>query len=814
MSDQPAIVPKAAQDGGTPLLRVGDLLIDLGRQRVTRGEGVIGLPKLSYELLMALARAAPNLVSIDALMEQVWPKAVVSPETLNQRIKLLRDALGDDPRNPRYVEGLRGRGYRLIPPVERVATAADEAQSLGVATDANASAAANAGNTGDAEVPGVVSVPLPQLGPRRFLIGTGIIAVVLISGLFVIRKMTHTVPIKPKTSVEVVAVQPRAVAVLPFENLSSAPENDYIALGMADSVLHELASIPELIVVARSSSFALGKPAPDAREAGRRLGVRYLVEGSVQRAGKALRVTAQLIDTTTNNQLWSLKVDRTIDDVFLLQDQIAQRVAQELDVTLHGRSANYAHYGTDAYLAFLKGRALIESRRVKDVEEAIRQFSRAIELAPAFAAAIAELARAKYQLAALQSDPETGTKKLWPEINALVDQAIEIDPSAGEPYFLRAQYKLDNDAAGAEADFRKGIDLAPNYGPGLRLYASYLLDRDRFDEALTVIDRARLVDPLAAENHYLKGEVMRLGLRRPEEAAELYLQALAVVPDFYPAYTRLAQVRFIQGSLAEAIKYGEKSIAIEPSVNWTRMRVIWLYVDIGDLSAARDVLRGHGSTDMTAEEAVICYRAGNLERAESLLRKNIGDPDFDTDSLAFDVATDAVVERAIAMHAPDAARQFILSIPGVEKERGTLAVTEDNFSAVAQLATLEHFAGNQSTGDDLARRILEFFDHGGHSVAPARADELERAWALALLGRADAALSQLESFIRSGNHAGWWVRLERNPAFTALRATPRFQAIEAETRIWLQNQVQLLEQMRLKGEVPRRQAATSTANGC
>src|ERR1700741_3346774 len=103
---------------GAPRYRIGDLTIDVGRQRVMRGESVIALPKLSYELLMALVRAAPDLASFDTLMNQVWPKAVVSPETLGQRVKLLRDALGDDPRAPRYVEGLRGRGYRLIPAVE------------------------------------------------------------------------------------------------------------------------------------------------------------------------------------------------------------------------------------------------------------------------------------------------------------------------------------------------------------------------------------------------------------------------------------------------------------------------------------------------------------------------------------------------------------------------------------------------------------------------------------------------------------------------------------------------------------------------
>src|SRR5579871_5566264 len=118
MSDIPASGSTPAPGADATRYRVGDLLIDSGRQRVTRGDAVIALPKLSYDLLMALVRAAPNLVLLDDLMKQVWPKTVVSPETVSQRVKLLRDALDDDPRAPRYVEGLRGRGYRLIPPVE------------------------------------------------------------------------------------------------------------------------------------------------------------------------------------------------------------------------------------------------------------------------------------------------------------------------------------------------------------------------------------------------------------------------------------------------------------------------------------------------------------------------------------------------------------------------------------------------------------------------------------------------------------------------------------------------------------------------
>jgi TolB-like protein/Tfp pilus assembly protein PilF len=622
--------------------------------------------------------------------------------------------------------------------------------------------------------------------------------------------------------------------VLPFNNLSAEPNNDYIALGIADAVLHQLASSSELIVISRSSSFALGQPAPEPREIGHRLGVRYLVSGSVQRAGNVLRVTARLIDASTNIEVWSLKLDRTIDDVFGLQDQIAQQVAQQLDATVQSRSLEYARYGTDAYLAFLKGRALIESRKVKDVEASIQQFSQAVELAPTFAAAMAELARARLQLAGLRNEPSAEVTSLRSELDALIDRAIEIEPSAGEPYFMRARRKLDdNDPRGAEDDFRKGLELAPNFGPGLLGYAEYLSDQERDAEALEQLDRARLVEPLSAENHYRKGEILRVSAEREqfkrqvtrsasarlEDAAALYLQALSVQPEFYPAYTRLAQVRWIQGRLAEAIKYGEKSIAVEPAVSWTHFRLVWFYVDLGDLSAARDVLRGHapGSAAMAASEALVCYRAGNLEHAEAILRSHVGDPDLYEDGFAMLVTPAAIVERAIASRDPSVARRFIMAIPVLKKTRGTPEVVDVNFPWIAQLAILEHAVGSQAVANDLAQRILQYLDPSpdvNDRDIVGGWDEWSRAAASAILERNDAAQAHLENLVRSGLHIGSWARIERDPAFAALRSTPRFQALLSGSQLWLQGEVRQLALMRSRGEVPRRSSEQLSPQGC
>lgn len=318
--------------------RAGDLLIDVGRQRVMRDDRTIALPKLSFDLLVALARAAPNLVSSEALLRQVWPRAVVGPETLNQRVKLVRDALGDDCRHPRYVEGLRGRGYRLIPSVEvRFVAPADRAPPE--------PAAPGAAPLEAAALPVISARATPRRQPVRWLWIASLLLAILAGTLVPSpwRPEPSTLAIMPGRSASVPA---QTVAVLPFDNFGPTAHDDYLARGVAGAVLHQLAADPRLTIVARSSSFSLGGPTPDAREAGRRLGARYVVEGSVEHSGSLLRVTAQLIDTQTNRELWSTRLDRDFGALFELQDQISAQVAREVAATLKARpSAHRAHGG-------------------------------------------------------------------------------------------------------------------------------------------------------------------------------------------------------------------------------------------------------------------------------------------------------------------------------------------------------------------------------------------------------------------------------------------------------------------------------------
>ena len=811
---EPATPPSRGAD--STLYHVGDLSIDSGRQRVTRGGDPIALPRLSYDLLLVLIQHAPNLVANDRLMEKVWPKIVVSPETLSQRVKLLRDALGDDPRNPRYVEGLRGRGYRLIPPVEFGAPpSSEERVEPSGGTPSEASMASGAAPAAPAPAAPAPAAPRPRQPRSRLRWPMAAVPACVVVAALGVHFLKKPEPAKAPSSVEVVAVRPRAVAVLPFDNLGGEPANEYIGLGIAETVLNRLGGIRELIVIARSSSFSLGKPRPDAHEVGAKLGVGYLVEGSVQRAGNKLRVNAQLVDTARNIEIWSLSFDRAIDDVFAVQDEIAQRVAEKLEVSIAKPSVEFARYGTEAYLAFLRGRSLLESRKIPDVEASIQQFTRALQLAPTFAAAMVDLAYAKLQLDSLRNTFNRNKGRLLPEIEALVNRAIELDPTAGAPYYLRAQIKFGtNSAAGAEADFRKGYELAPNYALGVYNYGGFLFGQERLEEALALVDRASLLDPLAPSTYYLRGEILRQGFGRREEAAASYQQAIAVAPQFYPAYTRLALVRFNEGNVAEAARLGEKSIAIEPKVGWTRSRLIWFYVHLGDLDAARDVEQGYVAGDSLApfSEALICYRGGHLERAEQLTRRALLDPDVEIGEVTFTLMTEAIVERSLARHAPGTARDFILAIPGLKKEHGRLAVVDDNWPYFVTLAALEQGAGNSGAAAELAQETLNFLDKNKPAGAPGVHD-WTRASALAVLGRNEEALVSLEKMNLTGNHMRWWVTLQSDPSFTALHSSPRFQALARDNQAWLTAQQAVLEQMRQGGEIPRR-AAAAAANGC
>jgi Tfp pilus assembly protein PilF len=548
-------------------------------------------------------------------------------------------------------------------------------------------------------------------------------------------------------------------------------------------VLHRLADTRDLTLIARTSSFSFrGKPA-DAREIGLKLNARYLVEGSVQRKENRLRVSTQLIDAATGVQVWSLRFDRTMDDIFAVEDEISQSVAGALEVSLTPRVHPFARFGTDAYLAFLRGKALVATRRVTDAERAIESFSHAIELAPDFAAAYAALADAHLHLAAAASGTDSAIRAAGPDrAQPLLTRALQLDGSLGEAYITRAVLKqLDGDDQAAETDYRKGLALNPNDGVGHERYADFLSQRKRFDEALVEIDRARLIDPLAARNHYTKAMILRDTHGPLAEREALLLQALRVAPDFHPALARLAVLRAVQGRVAEAVGLAEQAVAIDPRALWVLTRPVHFYLELGDVAAARSFAAEQAESARAALWLPICLFAGQPQRAAEILRAH---PERWSDSLSEDVEAYVIRDAALLSGRLADASHELAPRDGEDGAIKTIA------RAQVRLA-----AGDRREAERLARLVLDL------DAEPVRITP--QAIALAILGRHDAALDRLEQ-IFGQDGMRWWYTFEGERAFASLHGNPRFQALAAKARARATAQRKLLDQMRERGEVPRR----------
>ena len=778
---------------------LSDLVIDVARQRVTRAAAEIALPKLSFDLLLVLIRAAPAVVSNDDLMAQVWSGLVVNPETVSQRVKLLRDALGDDPRAPRYIAGLRGRGYRLIPEVRLIA----ENSSY---TPPQPSPAQSGSAESPPRRPIEVEMTSQPRARARTRVILGVVAALALMGIatyavFALRPP----PAAPKTdSVSVVGLPPRTVAVLPFENLSSDPANKYLALGMAEMVLNRLASVSGLVVIARASSFKAAEGSVDARETGKVLNARYLVEGSVQREGEKLRVTARLIDAQSGAQLQALHFDRALADVFSIQDEIAEKVAAALEASLSdtaaekpgARSANL-----NAYLAYLQGRVLLAKYTVDGFEGAIEQFERAIALDPNFAAAYVGLADAQVSAAWRRGDGDISRMNEGPlaeKAAALIDKALALDPSLGEAYLVRA-YWWDTGEAQAEADYRKGLELDPSNGPGLTRFGEFLTGRDgRVDEGRAMLDRALLIDPLSVRAYYIRSNLAAT----PAEAEQMLLAALKIDPQFSLVLKQLSLMRSFQGKFAEGVMLAERAIAADPANQWSRQRqsAYSRYIELGDLAAARDVIAGSDAAGL-APFQVFLYLDDWRAAGEAVYDV----PERLRSAYHTRLAAEAVRDLALKTGDFPRAIRFI--------ESGGLGVAAPyelnlvNIFVAVPFAHLLRANGQRAESEKVLDEALAWVNR---KRDPTRDSMVWwplrrlRADMLALQGNRDAAVAELAEALRSGERTDWWYTIERDPLWDAMRSDPRFQAIAAEARAHAAAQRALLEEMRRKGEVPYR----------
>ncbi|MDJ0656948.1 MAG: winged helix-turn-helix domain-containing protein [Xanthomonadales bacterium] len=464
-----------------------DLTLDPGRRRICRGRRELDLPKLSFDLLETLVLAAPNSLSNDQLMEQVWNGRVVSQATIAKRVELLRQALGDDSSDPRYVALVRGHGYRLIPKVQQAG----------------------------------------QLSKPR--LGAAAVAAVLIAlaGLMLWTR-------------EPVEVRDPSIAVLPFVALSSSPDDQLFADGLTEELSHVLSSSGRLRVSGRTSSFVFRDQQDRPGTIGERLGVAHLLTGTVRRSGERLRVTAQLVSTEDGFDLWSESYDRQMADIIAIQQDIAGNVAERLFVSLGTDRPLYRPQSISphAYALYLKALSLSPYGKSRYLDEAQRLVEQVTELAPDFAPAWNRLAAIHgRRLFGRDPDYALSPQEAMPIIRDATQRALALDPESSEAYALLGgiAWGLEGDAAKAAPLVQQALELDPWNLETVAFAAEFAKYIGRVDEALALEELLVLRDPLCLLCRIRLAKTYVYS-RRFEDAEREWLTLQSMEPGFHWNY--------------------------------------------------------------------------------------------------------------------------------------------------------------------------------------------------------------------------------------------------------------------------------------
>jgi adenylate cyclase len=327
-------------------------------------------------------------------------------------------------------------------------------------------------------------------------------------------------------------VDAKSIAVLPFVNMSGDPNNEYFSDGITEEILNALAQIPDLKVAARTSAFAFKGKDPDLRKVGEVLDVATVLEGSVQRAGDAVRITAQLIDTRSGYHLWSEKYDRTLTNIFAVEDEISKAIADKLKVQLGGAHADAGNTGNpQAHELYLRGLSLLAARG-RGLRDAVDAFGKAVELDPKYAQAWGALAETEQLVPAYTGgDVDAGMARA----ETAAQRALSIDPDTASALVAMANVHVyRSEWAQAEKAFRRALVLAPGDGEAVNQYAQFLNTTGQQEPALLQIDRARQLDPLSTIIGVVRTTIL-MGLHRDADAAAQIETSLAGNREFYPA---------------------------------------------------------------------------------------------------------------------------------------------------------------------------------------------------------------------------------------------------------------------------------------
>jgi TolB-like protein len=479
-------------------------------------------------------------------MQAVWPGSFMEESNLTQTIFMVRKAL-DETADRRYILTVQGEGYRFLVPVTELATVEPEPKPEKEAPVLPP--VANAGH--EVQSP---SRPPSLRGWRWAAIAPALFALVLITGLGIWLWRSHKEP----------AEQPRRImlAVLPFQNLTGDPAQEYVSDGLTEEMLTQLGNLnpQRLGVIARTSVMHYKDAHAPLDQIGRELNVQYVLEGSVRRESERVRITAQLIQVKDQTHVWARQYDRELKDLLPLEGEVAHEIAEEIQLTFDGhtdarRQPAVPPQSFEGYDLYLKGLYFFNKRTPADLLQAIQYFQQAAAKDPPYAPAYAGLAKGYAILCAYDSQPGA---EYMAKARAAAMKALEIDERSSEAHTALALIvqNYDWDWQKSEKEFRRAIELNPNDATAHHWYAEHLMWRGRFAEAMEQSGRAHQLDPLsliiAADN----GAILYFS-RNYDGAIAKWRSVQDMDPGFMRAHL-IVGAYVEKGMFAEALAQNEK----------------------------------------------------------------------------------------------------------------------------------------------------------------------------------------------------------------------------------------------------------------
>jgi DNA-binding winged helix-turn-helix (wHTH) protein/TolB-like protein/Flp pilus assembly protein TadD len=468
--------------------------LDSENPSLWRDGELISVPPKVLELLILLVEKRGEIVSREELLETVWKDTFVEEGNINYTVSLLRKTLG----GKNFIQTVPRRGYRFAAEINEI-----------IETDSPVPV-----------VPGEKSVVV-QGNPKRWALAATVLISIFFLTSFTVwwRYYEKDIPLNRRNI--------KTVAILPLKNLDESDANSSLALGLTDSLINRLGSLNRFVVRPLSAVEKYSQSETDALDFGRKLKVDAILEGTIQTAESRLRVNARLIDARDGSQIWAGIFDENEVDIFVLQDKLSAQVADSITLRLTPVEAQNLkkHYteSAEAYRAYIRGRAILEKRKPEFLEKAIDEFQKAVALDPTFALAYTGFANAFITRGNLLSG-ETSADAVR-KARLYARKALELDPELAEGYVARGRISriFDWDWDAAEKDFRRAIELNPNYAEAQLGYAQMLSFLGRHDEAMERISKAIKIDPisppiLTAQFAILesRGEIDE-GLKRAEE---------------------------------------------------------------------------------------------------------------------------------------------------------------------------------------------------------------------------------------------------------------------------------------------------------